>query len=123
FSDIPPAIGVVQAGKVRALGVSTKFRVAAFPEVPPLNDSGVPGFDVSGWFMLVAPAKTPAPVLAKLHNELKAVVAMSAVKEQLLKLSVVPMETPSIADMQSFVRLEIERWGKVVDKAGIAGSE
>src|SRR4029078_7919856 len=53
FSDIPPLLGGVSEGKVRALGVSTKARVAAFPDVPPLNEAGVSGFDVSGWFMLV----------------------------------------------------------------------
>ena len=57
FSDVPPLIGVVAEGKVRPLGVSTKARVAAFPNVPPINEAGVPGFDVSGWFMLVAPAR------------------------------------------------------------------
>jgi tripartite-type tricarboxylate transporter receptor subunit TctC len=123
FSDIPPAIGGIQTGKVRPLGVSTKARVAAFPNVPTIAESGVPGFDVSGWFMLVAPAKTPVPIIAKLHGELKSIVASPAVKEQIAKLSLLPVDTPSVADMQVFVKTEIVRWGKVVDQAGIAGSE
>ncbi len=123
FSDIPPAIGVVQAGKVRALGVSTKERLAAFPNVPTIAESGVPDFEVAGWFMLVAPAKTPAPIVAKLHGELKSIVATPAIQEQLVKLSLVPVPTPSVADMQVFVKSEIVRWGKVVQQAGIAHSE
>ncbi|HTS40627.1 MAG TPA: tripartite tricarboxylate transporter substrate binding protein [Xanthobacteraceae bacterium] len=123
FSDIPPAIGMVQSGKVRPLGVSTKARVAAFPNVPTIDESGVPGFDVAGWFMIVAPAKTPEPVVAKLHAELKAIVASPAVSEQIAKLSLLPMKTPSIADMRAFVKSEIVRWGKVVQTAGIAGTE
>jgi tripartite-type tricarboxylate transporter receptor subunit TctC len=123
FSDIPPAIGVVGAGKVRPLGVSTKARVAAFPNVPTIAESGVPGFDVSGWFMLVAPAKTPAPIVAKLHSELKSIVAMPEIKEQIAKLSLLPIDTPSVADMRVFVKSEIVRWGKVVQQAGIAHSE
>ena len=123
FSDIPPAIGVVGAGKVRPLGVSTKARVAAFPDVPTVAESGVPGFDVSGWFMIVAPAKTPAPIVAKLHNEMKTIVATPAIREQIAKLSLIPMDTPSVANMQTFVKSEIVRWGKVVKQAGVAGSE
>ena len=123
FSDIPPAIGVVGAGKVRPIGVSTKARVAAFPDVPPLNEIGVPGFDVAGWFMLVAPGKTPPAIVDKLHSELKAVMAMPDVKAQIAKLSLLPLETPPVAEMQSFVKLEITRWGKVVEQAGIARSQ
>jgi tripartite-type tricarboxylate transporter receptor subunit TctC len=106
FSDIPPAIGVVQTGKVRALGVSTTTRLAAFPNVPTIAEAGVPGFDVAGWFMLVAPARTPTPVITKLHGELKSIVATAAVKEQIAKLSLLPIETPSVADMQVFVKSE-----------------
>src|SRR5262249_22727664 len=93
FSDIPPLIGVAEQGKVRLLGVSTKQRVAAFPNVPPINEAGVPGFDVSGWFMLTAPAKTPKPVLDRLHNELKAVMAMPEIKEHVAKLSLLALDT------------------------------
>jgi tripartite-type tricarboxylate transporter receptor subunit TctC len=123
FSDIPPLLGVVSEGKVRALGVSTKARVAAFPDVPPLNEAGVPGFDVSGWFMLVAPSKTPRPIVDKLHRELMAVMAMAETKAQVAKLSLLPLETPPVAEMQSFVKSEIARWGKIVTQAGIAGSQ
>lgn len=123
FSDIPPAIGVIQAGKVRPLGVSIKARVAAFPDVPTIAESGVPGFNVAGWFMLVAPAKTPAPIVAKLHGELKSIVATPEIKEQIVKLSLLPIATPSVAEMQTFVKSEIVRWGKVVQQAGIAYSE
>jgi tripartite-type tricarboxylate transporter receptor subunit TctC len=123
FSDIPPLVGVMPTGKVRPLGVSTKARVAAFPDVPPLNEAGVPGFDVAGWFMLVAQGKTPAPIVDKLHRELKGVMAMPEVKAQIAKLSLLPMDTPPVAEMQSYVKSEIVRWGKVVEAAGIARSQ
>jgi tripartite-type tricarboxylate transporter receptor subunit TctC len=123
FSDIPPLLGVVSQGKVRPLGVSTKARVTAFPDVPPLNEAGVPGFDVSGWFMLVAPSKTPRPIVNKLHRELKAVMAMDETKAQIAKLSLLPLQTPSVEEMQGFVKSEIARWGKIVTQAGIAGSQ
>jgi tripartite-type tricarboxylate transporter receptor subunit TctC len=123
FSDIPPLIGIAAAGKVRLLGVSTKARVAAFPDVPPLNEAGIPGFDVAGWFAIVAPFKTPKPVIAKLHQELKEVMAGADMKAQIAKLSLLPMDTPSVPEMQTFVKSEIVRWGDIVKKAGIAGSQ
>ena len=123
FSDIPPLVGVMPTGKVRPLGVSTKERVAAFPDLLPINEAGVPGFDVAGWFMLVAQGKTPAPIVDKLHRELKTVMAMPEVKAQIAKLSLLPMDTPPVAEMQSYVKSEIVRWGKVVEAASIARSQ
>jgi tripartite-type tricarboxylate transporter receptor subunit TctC len=123
FSDIPPLLGNVAAGKVRPIGVSTKSRVKAFPDVPPLNEVGVPGFDVAGWFTICAPAKTPQPVIDKLHKELIAVMALPEMKAQIDKLSLLPLDTPSVPEMQTFVKSEIARWGDIVKKAGIAGSQ
>ncbi len=123
FCDIPPAIGMVEAGKVRVLGVSTPNRVAAFPDVPTIAEAGVPGFAVAGWFMLAAPAKTPPAVVQRLHGELKHILASEEMKEQISKLYLLPMETPSVEEMQSFVKSEIARWAKIVQQAGIAGSE
>ena len=123
FCDIPPAAGMVAAGKVRALGVSTKDRIAAYPDIPTVAEAGVPGFDVAGWFMIVAPAKTPPPIVARLHAELLDVMTSAAIKERIAKLSLVPLPTPPVADMQAYVRTEIVRWGKIVQQAGIAGTE
>ena len=123
FCDVPPSAGMIQSGKVRALGVSPKARLAAFPDIPTVAEAGVPGYEAVAWFMVAAPAKTPAPIVDRLHRELKAVLAMPEVKAQITKLSLVPMETPSIAEMQSFVKSEIARWGKVVEAAGIARSQ
>ncbi|MFL6932313.1 MAG: Bug family tripartite tricarboxylate transporter substrate binding protein [Xanthobacteraceae bacterium] len=123
FCDIPPAAGMIQAGKVRAIGVSTKARLAAFPQVPTVDESGVPGFDVAGWFMLTAPAETPRPIVDKLHATLKSILDAPEMKEQIARLSLVPMATPAVEDMRGFVKSEVVRWGKVVQAAGIAGTE
>ncbi len=123
FCDVPPSVGMIQSGKVRALGVSPKARLAALPDIPTVAEAGVPGFEAVAWFMVAAPAKTPAPIVDRLHRELKAVLAMPEVKAQITKLSLVPMETPSVSEMQAFVKSEIARWGKVVEAAGIARSQ
>jgi tripartite-type tricarboxylate transporter receptor subunit TctC len=122
FCDVPPSAGMITAGKVRALGVTTKARLAAFPDIPPIGET-VPGYEVAGWFMVVAPAKTPPAVIAKLHTEMKTVLATPAIREQIAKLSLLPLDTPSVDDMKAFVKSEIVRWGKVVEAAGIAGTE
>jgi tripartite-type tricarboxylate transporter receptor subunit TctC len=71
---------------------------------------------------VVAPAKAPPAVVAKLHSEMKNVLATPALKEQIAKLSLLPLATPSVDDMKAFMRSEIVRWGKVVDAAGITGA-
>ncbi len=123
FCDIPPAAGMVSAGKVRVLGVSTAERVSAYPDVPTVAEAGVPGFAVAGWFMIVAPAKTPPAIVDKLHDSLVAAASSPDVKDRIVQLSLVPLPTPSVAEMRSFVKSEIGRWGKIVQQAGIAGTE
>jgi tripartite-type tricarboxylate transporter receptor subunit TctC len=123
FVDLGPALGIIQSGKVRPLGISTKERFAALPDVPPLAEAGVPGFDAASWQMVVAPAKTPQPVVAKLHNDFKRVLDTPEAKEQILKSGMIPAANPSVAGLQDFIKSEIARWGKVVAQAGLTASQ
>ena len=72
FGDFGTALPLVQAGKLRALGVSTGKRVGPAPEIPALAEVGMPGFDASSWQMMIAPAAIPKPILAKLNGEFRA---------------------------------------------------
>jgi tripartite-type tricarboxylate transporter receptor subunit TctC len=123
FSDVPPALALINEGKVRALGVSTKERVAALPHLPPIAEQGVAGFDAASWQMVVAPAATPKDVVERLHGEIKAFMVQPEIKEQVFKMGLLPVDTPSVANLQIFVRTEIAQWSKVVQQAGIAGSQ
>jgi tripartite-type tricarboxylate transporter receptor subunit TctC len=124
FCDIPPAIGMLQAGKVRPLGVTTRTRVPALPNVPPIAEAGLPEFGaLPGWHMMVAPGKTPRDVVAKLHAELLDILALPEIETEILRLGMLPFENRSIEGLQDFVKSETVRWGKVVQQAGIAGSE
>ena len=123
FSDVPPALSMINEGKVSALGVSTKERVAALPAVAPIAELGVPGFDAASWQMVVAPAGTPPEIVERLHAELKTFMQQSEIKDHVSKMGLVPIDTPSVADLKLFVKTEIARWGKVVEQAGIAGSQ
>jgi len=122
FSDFPPALELVRAGKLRALGVTTAKRVAAAPEIPPINDQ-LPGFDVTPWQMLAAPAGTPGPVVERLHAEVKAIMGSPEVQKQLTDTGVIPGQPATTAELQRFVESEIVRWGKIVRQAGAAGLE
>jgi tripartite-type tricarboxylate transporter receptor subunit TctC len=123
FVDIGPATGALQAGTVRPLGVSSTFRVAGFENIPPIAEAGLPGFDAVGWQMLVAPAKTPRPIVDLLYRELTAILALPETKQQILKFGFVPVANRSVEDLQAFVKSETVRWAKVVSDAGIAGSQ
>jgi tripartite-type tricarboxylate transporter receptor subunit TctC len=122
FVDFGPAIGMLKAGKVRPIGISTKTRLATFPEIPPIADT-VPGFDAASWQMLVAPAATPQPIVEKLHAAAKDIVTQPDIKDQILSGGMLPMDNPSVAALRAFVTSEIVRWGKVVQQAGLAGSQ
>ena len=123
FCDLGPAGPQIAAGKVRALGSSPLNRLANYPDIPSLSEAGARGFDAASWQMLVAPAKTPRPIIDKLHGELKAILALPEVKEAISKSGMVPMPDRSVEGLQDFVKSEIVRWGKVVRDAGIAGSQ
>jgi tripartite-type tricarboxylate transporter receptor subunit TctC len=122
FVDLGPALGIIREGKVRPIGVSTATRIPALPDVPPVNDT-VKGFDVASWQMVAAPAKTPRAVVDRLHAELKKELASPEVSGQIAKTGMLPMATTTVADLQAFVKSEIARWDKVVQQAGIAGSQ
>jgi tripartite-type tricarboxylate transporter receptor subunit TctC len=123
FVDLPPAVGMIESGKIRALGVTPAKRLAALPNVPTIAEAGVPGYSAAAWFMVVVPAKTPKLIADRLHADLKEVLASAQTREQIAKLGLTPLDTPPIVTMQGFVKSEIERWGKVVEAAGIAGSQ
>src|SRR3954470_23164154 len=91
FSPVSFALPLVQAGKLRMLGVTTAERIEAVPEVPPLIEIGVKQFDAVSWFMLVAPGGTPKDVVGKLHNEVRAVIADPEVHREFVKLGLAPV--------------------------------
>ena len=122
FCDVPSSAGAIRGGTVRALGVTTKARLPSFQDVPPISEA-LPGFEGAAWLMVAAPAKTPEPVVQKLHSEINAILALPEVRGQMAKMNVIPMGSPSVADMRNFVKSEITRWGDVVKKAGIAQSQ
>ena len=123
FSDLAPAYPLIQAGKLRALGVTTAQRVPAAPELPPLAEVGVPGFDWAAWQSVAAPGGTPKEIVAKLNGALNAAIAEPEVAKQLVALQFIPVGKGAPAELERFVQSETTRWAKVLQQAGVAGSE
>jgi tripartite-type tricarboxylate transporter receptor subunit TctC len=123
FTDYGPAAALISSGKLRALAVTTKKPFAMLPEVPPLADAGVPGFDAAAWQGVIAPSQTPPVIVAKLNGELNAAVAMNDVRTRMRDIGMLPVGTGSPEELAQFFQSEIVRWGKVVQDAGIARSE
>jgi tripartite-type tricarboxylate transporter receptor subunit TctC len=123
FTDPAIAPPLIKEGKVRALGVSSLTRIAVLPDVPPLAETGLPGFEAVSWHMIAAPANTPKDVVNRLHGELKSILALPEVKQQITAIGLIAMDTPPVDELQRFVNEEIVRWGKLAQQAGIAGSE
>ena len=112
------ALPQVKAGKVRALAVTSAQRVAEMPDVPTVAESGYPGFEVTVWIGLLAPAKTPDAVVATLHGEISKVLALPHVKKRMADIggSTMPL---SPAQFGEFIRGEIDKWATVIRQANI----
>jgi tripartite-type tricarboxylate transporter receptor subunit TctC len=123
FVDIGPSIQLIRAGKARALGITSAQRAAAAPEIPPLADVGVPGFDTTAWQMLVAPGNTPRAILEKLNAEVNAIVQTEEIAKRFVTMGLVPIGKGSLDELGAFVKSETGRWAKVIQNAGLAGTQ
>ena len=118
FPTITSGLPQVRAGKLRALGVTSKQRSAVVPEVPTIAESGLPGYEASTWYGMLAPAATPAPIVAKLNRQMIDVLKLPDVREKLLAQGLEPVgNTP--AEFTSIIATELVKWGKVVAAAGM----
>jgi len=123
FADTGTVVAQIAAGKVRALGVTSTTRVPVAPDIPPIAEAGVPGFDAVGFTILCVPSATPNAVVDRLHAELKTVAAMPDIHAMSIRLGTIPVESPPPAELQKFLATEIERWGGIIERAGVAKSQ
>jgi tripartite-type tricarboxylate transporter receptor subunit TctC len=118
FAAVPTSQATIKAGKLRALGVTSPQRSTQLPGVPTIAESGVPGFSVTSWYGLCAPAGVPQPVLAKLRADAAKVLAQPDTQQRLAEQGIEVAET-SPEQFAEFVKAEIAKWAKVVKEAGI----
>ena len=121
FSTIPAALTQVQAGKLRALAVTTQKRVNLIPDIPTVAESGLPGFEVIGWFGIFAPAATLRTVVTKLNREINQTLSLPDTQQRFAAQGLIPGGgTPG--ELGAFLRAEIAKWGILVKEAGIRGN-
>jgi len=118
FGSTSSTLPHLRSGKLRALGVGGSVRSAALPDVPTVIEAGLPGYEASNWVGLVAPAGTPADVIAKLHKEIAEIQNSPKVQQQLAAAGA-DIARMSVAEFGAFQASELEKWGKVVRQAGI----
>ena len=113
FSAPVVAIPQMKVGRVRALGVSTKKRLAVIPDVPTIAEAGVPGYEVVGWNGILAPAKTPRAIIERLNADIVKVIRTPEVEADILAQGIEPIgNTPE--EFGRIIRADVERWGKIL---------
>jgi len=117
FDQMATAVPHVQAGKVKALAVSTLKRSPALPTVPTINESGLSGYEMSAWFGIVGPARMPPDIVAKIQGSLAQAIAQPEVKAQLSSLGLTLIGGTS-NEFQAFLGTELGKWAKVVKDSG-----
>jgi tripartite-type tricarboxylate transporter receptor subunit TctC len=115
---IPAAAPHIKAGKLRALAVIDSRRAAALPEVPTVAEAGLPGFEVTTWYGVLAPAGTPRPIVMRLNAEIVKVMQSPEMKDRLASMATEPVTSTPEA-FAELIRQEIVKWGKVVRAAGL----
>jgi tripartite-type tricarboxylate transporter receptor subunit TctC len=120
FANIPAVIRHIQAGKLRPIALSGSKRTLAAPGIPTIAESGIPGFSVTSWFGVAAPARTPRPIVERLHGEFVRALNSPDLSERIKGMGADPVgNTPE--QYTAFVQNEIAKWGKVIKAAGIKG--
>ena len=118
FDSVPPVLGYVRQGKLRALAVTSANRSALLPEIPTISESGVPGFDMSTWWGLVAPAAVSKDVVARLHAETTKALQLPDTRERLANVGAEPRgNRPD--EFAAFIRSEADKYARIVREAKI----
>ena len=117
FNAYPPLAPMAQAGKLRLLGFSSPQRLRKYPDIPTLSETGLPGFDVGGWYIILAPRATPKEVVARLNAEFNRALKEPAVGEAIEKMGFEPAPM-TLAEAARFVAREAEKWNRSVKLSG-----
>ena len=118
FVNLLSAMPLVKAGRLRALAASPGTRIGALPDLPTIAEAGVPGYEFEAWFGIVAPAGTPKPVVDRLNQELRRVIALPEVRDLLVNKGGFEPVGSTVESFTSLIPSEMERWGKLVRETG-----
>jgi tripartite-type tricarboxylate transporter receptor subunit TctC len=122
FSTIPAALPHLKSGKLRALAVTSKHRVEMIPDMPTVDESGLPGFEVVGWFGIFAPTGTPNNVILKLNESINVVLKMPEIRERLARQGLIPGGGAPEA-LRDLLNADLSKWGKLIKEIGLKTTE
>src|SRR4051794_2244982 len=124
FAEAGAAVPLIKEGKLRAIAVSSKTRLPILPDVPPFAQvSGASDYEAVSWHVLLAPAATPAPVIDRLHGDMKRIMGSAEMVKKVSDLGLIPFDTRPVAEIRTYIRSEQEKWGSLVRTLGLAGSQ
>jgi tripartite-type tricarboxylate transporter receptor subunit TctC len=124
FAEAGASVPLIRDGKLRALAVSSSSRLAALPDIPPFAEAaGAPEYEVVSWHVLLAPAATPTEIVEKLRQEMKRIMAAPDMSKRISELGLIPIETPTVDGIRDYIKSEQEKWGSLVRKLGLEGSQ
>jgi tripartite-type tricarboxylate transporter receptor subunit TctC len=124
FVEAGLSIPLIKEGKLRALAVSASKRLPLLPDVPPFSEaSGALDYEGVSWHMLLMSSKTPKPIVDRLHEEMKRIMADPEMREKISTIGLIPNETPSVEDMRAYIQSEHLKWGSLVKQLGLEGSQ
>jgi tripartite-type tricarboxylate transporter receptor subunit TctC len=124
WAEAGASIPLIKDGKLRALAVSSTTRLPLLPDVPPLAEAApAPGFEAVSWHMLLAPAKTPREIVDRLHAEMKRILVEPEIRQKIETIGLIPFDTLSVEELRAYRRAEQQKWGELVKKLGLEGSQ
>jgi tripartite-type tricarboxylate transporter receptor subunit TctC len=118
FADAPVVIPQIQGGRLKAIGAASDKRTEVLPNVPTLTEQGFPNTHAENWYGLLAPARTPAAVIAKLNDAVQKTLSDPDIRKKLLDSGAVPAHTTP-EEFGALLRIELERWSRIVRERGI----
>jgi tripartite-type tricarboxylate transporter receptor subunit TctC len=124
FAEFGAALPLIKDGKLRALAVSSSTRLPALPDIPPFAEAAnAPDFEAVSWHMMFAPAATPQDIVARLHGEMKKVMAAPDLRKKISDLGLIPVDTPPVDGIRAYIKSEQEKWGSLVKKLGLEATQ
>jgi tripartite-type tricarboxylate transporter receptor subunit TctC len=123
FAEAGASLPLIRDGKLRALAVSATSRIPSLPQVPPFSEAAsAPDFEAVSWHMLFAPTGTPQPIVDRLHAEMKKIMADPEMIKMTEKIGLIPVNSPDIKGIESYLASEREKWGGLVKQIGLEGT-
>ena len=124
FAEAGATLPLIREGKLRVLAVSASTRIPTLPDVPTFAEAaGVPDFEVVSWHMLFAPSATPKEIVQRLNGDMNAIMSDPEMQKKIIGIGLLPVGTPSLDEAQKFIASERDKWGSLLQKLGLQGTQ